>query len=51
MKPSKNRRPGVDPEVKALLKEEMFIRNNVTNNVERGRKLAEIQKVISFENY
>ena len=47
VKPSKNRRPGVDPEVKGLLKEEMHIRNTVKDNVERGRKLAEIQKVIS----
>ena len=47
VKPSKNRRPGVDPEVKTLLKEEMFIRNNVKENVERGKKLAEIQKRIS----
>ena len=47
VKPGKNRVRGVDPEVKELLKEEKYVRNNVTDMVERGRRLSEIQKLIS----
>ena len=47
VKPSKRRQPGVDPEVKVLLKRESWIRRNVTNNAERGRAISEVQKLIT----
>ena len=47
VRPSKNRQRGVDSEVKELLKEEKVIRRSVSDNVERGRRISEIQKVIS----
>ena len=47
VKPSKSRIPGVDPEVKELLKRETWIRNNVTDSVEKGRSISEIQKIIA----
>ena len=49
VKPSKSRIPGVNPEVKELLKRETWIRKNVTDNVERGRAISEIQKIISLK--
>ena len=47
VKPSKHRIPGVDPEVKELLKRETWIRRNVVDNVEKGRSISEIQKLIT----
>ena len=47
VKPSKNRQKGVDPEVKELLKKEAWIRKNITENIERGKSIADIQKQIS----
>ena len=41
--PSKNRRPGVTPDVKELLKKETWIRENVHDHVEKGRQISEIQ--------
>ena len=47
VKPGKNKLPGVDAEVKELLREERLIRKNVTDNVEKGRRIFEVQKRIS----
>ena len=47
VRPSKNRQRGVDPEVRELLKEEKMIRRSPSDNAERGRKIFEIQKLIS----
>ena len=47
VRPSKNRQRGVDPEVKNLLKEEKMIRRSVSDNVEKGRRISEVQKQIS----
>lgn len=44
---SKKRRPGVTPDVRELLKKEMWIRKNVHDHVEKGRKIAEVQGRIS----
>ena len=45
--PSKNRRAGVDTDVRDLLKKEKWIRKNVHDNVQKGREIAEVQKLIS----
>ena len=47
VRPGKKKMRGVDPEVKELLKEEKYVRNNVTDVVERGRRIHKIQKAIS----
>ena len=49
VKPSRKKRCGVDAEVKELLKEETWIRRNITDNVVRGRSIAEIMKKISHK--
>ena len=46
VKPSRNTRKGVDPDVKALLKEEKRIRNTVQDKAEKGRRLAVLQREI-----
>ena len=45
--PSKNRRAGVNSDVKELLKKEAWIRKSVHDNVKRGREIAEVQRLIS----
>ena len=47
VRPSKKRQRGVDPEVRELLKEEKVIRRTELDNVEKGRRISEIQKLIS----
>ena len=47
VKQGKNQIRGVNHEVKELLKEEKWIRRSVTDNVEKGRRIFEVQKLIS----
>ena len=47
--PRKKSKPGVDKYVRELMNEEKWIRQNVHSNPERGRKISEIRKKISFE--
>ena len=46
IKPSKTMRRRVDEDLKKLLDEEKWVRKNVIENPERGRRIAEIQKSI-----
>ena len=46
VKQNKSTLRGVDAEIKLLLKEEKWIRENVMENTERGRRIAEIQQSI-----
>ena len=46
IKPSKTMRRRVDEDLKKLLNEEKWVRKNVIENPERGRRIAEIQKSI-----
>lgn len=43
---SRTTKRGVDGEMKVLLDREKWVRNNVLENPERGRKIAEVQKLI-----
>jgi hypothetical protein len=47
VKPRKSMRRRVDNETKKLLDEEKWIRNNIHENPERGRRIAEVQRKIS----
>ena len=47
VKPNKMTLRGVDDEIKLLLREERWIRENIVTNPERGRRIAETQKLIA----
>ena len=47
IKPNKATKKGVDEEMKVLLDEEKWVRKHVLENPERGRRIAEIQQVIT----
>ena len=49
VKPTKSMRKGVDSELKALLDEEKWVRRNILENPERGRRIAAIQNEISMK--
>ena len=46
IKPRKNMRPGIDSDVRILMKEERRIRDTVKENPERGRLIYEVRKKI-----
>ena len=46
VKQNKRTKIGVDEDLKCLLSEEKWIRNNVMENPERGKRIAEIQQLI-----
>ena len=48
VKPSKKTLKGVNEEIKLLLMEEKWIRDNITENPERGMKIAKTQKLIAM---
>ena len=50
VKPSKNVRRGVNAEVRKLLNKESQIRKSVLDCAEKGRRIADIQKLISEKN-
>ena len=47
--PKRKTQPGITAEVRELMREERWIRENVDNNPERGRKIAEVHKKIREE--
>ena len=49
VKPTKTIRKGVDSELKALLDEEKWVRQNITENPERGRRIAAVQRNIALK--
>ena len=46
IKPKRSRKPGIDANVRSLMREERTIRDTVIENPERGRKIFEIRKKI-----
>ena len=49
IKPRKKIQPGITKCVRRLMREERWIRDNIHNNPERGRRIAEVQKKIREE--
>ena len=47
VKPSKTIKRGIDGDLKKLLDEEKWVRKNIKENPERGRRIAQLQKCIS----
>ena len=48
VKPSRSMKRRIDSDTKILLDEEKWIRNNIHENPERGRRISEIQKKIGI---